>query len=163
MEVVNKYTTEEVFNFFRNVLNILPTRNQKQYIASIHENDHSIYYKKDRQIGETVAINGYLIWLLYMARISQEKITIVMAGETFYRSIYNMDCLKEILANSALSLNHKRNAHSFLFEEGSQIKYLGDVRSLRGCTIDHLYVNGMVDPIEMARVSGKIMRTFGVT
>ena len=114
-------------------------------------------------MGETVAINGYLLWLLEMARISQEKITIVMAGETFYRSIYNMDCFREILENSTLSLKYKRNAHSLVFEEGSQIKYLGDIRSLRGYNIDHLYVNGMVDPIEMGRVSGKIMRTFGDT
>lgn len=159
MEVVNKHTTEEIFDFFRNVLNILPTRNQKQYITSIHENDHSFYYKNDRQIGETVAINGYLIWLILMAGVSQEKITIVMAGETFYRSIYNMDCLKEIIENSTLCEKYKRNAHSLIFGEGSQIKYLGDIRSLRGYSIDHLYVNGMVDTIDVARISGKIMRT----
>lgn len=153
------HSSEEVFDFFRNVLNILPTRNQKQYISSIHENDRSFYYKNDRQIGETVAINGYLIWLILMARVSQEKITIVMAGETFYRSIYNMDCLKEIIANSTLCENYKRNAHSLMFGEGSQIKYLGDIKSLRGCNIDHLYVDGKVDPIETYRVSGKIMRT----
>lgn len=160
MEVENKYTTEEVFNFFRNVLNILPTRKQKEYIRTVHENDHSFYYKKYRQIGETVAINGYLLWLLYMARVSQEKITIVMAGETFYRAIYSMDCLKEILANSAISLKYKMKASTITFDDGSRILYVGgDPRSLFGYELDHLYVNGIMDNIERLKVNEKIMRT----
>lgn len=160
MEVDNKHTTEEVFDFFRNVLNILPTREQKQYIKLIHENDRSFYYKKYRQIGETVAINGYLLWLLYMARVSQKSITIIMAGKSIYNMSHNMDCLREILGNSAISLKYKMKASTITFDDGSRILYVGgDPRSLFGYELDHLYVNGIMDNIERLKVNEKIMRT----
>lgn len=160
MEVENKYTTEEVFNFFRNVLNILPTRKQKEYIRTVHENDHSFYYKKYRQIGETVAINGYLLWLLYMARVSQKSITIIMAGKSIYNMAHNMDCLIEILGNSALSLKYKMKSSTITFVDGSRILYVGgNGGSLFGYELNHLYVNGIVDNIERLKINEKIMRT----
>ena len=155
MEISN---VEDVYDFFRNVLNILPTREQKRYIKFIHENDHSTYYKSNRQIGETVAINGYMLWLLEMAKISKKTITIVMAGKYLSHIFHNLDSLREILSNSTLSLKFKTKSYTIKFEEGSSILYVGDIRSLFGYEIDHLYILGIVDDVERLKVSGKIIR-----
>lgn len=150
---------ENVYNFFRNILNILPTREQKRYIKFIHEKDRSTYYKSYRQNGETVAINGYILWLLETARISQEKITIVMAGKHMRRIFAKMDCLNEIMAYSKLNLKYKRTSNSIIFEDGSRVIYVNEQRSLRGYDIDYLYLNGVREGFETLRVNRKIIRT----
>lgn len=140
MEVDNKHTTEEVFDFFRNVLNILPTREQKQYITNIHLNKRVFYSKNDRQIGETTITCAYFLWLIEMAEISQKDITIVIGCKNYQIALGYVKRMND-LNNGRVSFN--KHLDNFRFGGHVKVKVAREGDKLKGIRYEYLYANGM--------------------
>ena len=143
MSAANETSVEEIFEFFRNVLNILPTSCQKGTIDSIHNG--GIYYPEGRQTGEKTAINGYFIWLLHNARDRGEKITIIMYNKSFTSILFNRDCLQEINCYSRNQLQFNKPNSYDLACEGGRILFSNRLNDLRGIDIDYLYAESDMD------------------
>ena len=154
------YQTEEIFDFFRNVLNILPTHKQKNIIRII--NNGGNYLANGRQEGLTTVINGYVIWLLHMARVRKEKITIVMYNKKFIEVLFNRDKIKEInsYSKNELNLNCKNNYD--LISEYGEIIFANNLTNLRGINIDYLFSESEMDTIINAKKIMYINQAMGV-
>ena len=140
MEVVNKHTAEEIFDFFRNVLNILPTHEQKKYISNVHLNKRTVYSKNDRQIGKTIIICAYFLWLIEMAEICKKDITIIIGCKNYMIALQYIKTMNE-LNNGRVSFN--KHLDNFKFGQYCKIKVSWDADTLIGIRVDYLYANGM--------------------
>lgn len=143
------YETEEIFDFFRNVLNILPTHKQKNIIRII--NNGGNYLASNRQEGLTTVVDGYIVWLLHMARVRKEKITIVMYNKKFIEVLFNRDKIKEINSYSKNELNLVCKNNYDLISEYSEIIFANNLTNLRGFNIDYLFSESEMDFVVNAK------------